>query len=243
MDFQEQELNQNGKMKRILLLAVGALLFAACGEKSDEANLPSCHVTLSGIRFTRALNGADKFVKEYNDIITFTAQPGTDYFRDPDGTVLNNAPILLTEVDNTRPFTFQSLLTPGFTEKGTYNAAALYVFSSPMLWQKFAFEQDERGVHRVVSVRTIDTSDDNNHQALEGTTSVWYKISSDAKVIGFYYSLDGELWQLVRLYRNNYPDKVYLGISSQAPREDVCASTFESLSLTTGTVGDFRLGD
>ena len=230
-------------MKKIVFLTtVLALTAVACSPETNSHSLDTCQLTVGGITFTHSLNGAETLVSESDGVVTFAAQPHTDYFRDPDGTVLDNASILLKEVDNTRPFTFQARLTPGFTEKGTYNAAALYVFSCPVLWQKFAFEQDERGLHRVVSVRTMDTSDDNNHEAIPDSASLWYKISSDGQRIGFYYSLDGELWQMVRLYRNNYPEKLYVGISSQAPGEDACVSNFEKLSLSAGVVGSFRLG-
>lgn len=231
-------------MKKIVFLsAFLALAAAACSPETESYSLEACPLTIGGISFTHSLNGAEALVSETDGVVTFAAQPHTDYFRDPDGTVLDNAAILFKEIDNTRPFTFQARLTPGFTEKGMYNAAALYVFSSPVLWQKFAFEQDERGLHRVVSVRTMDTSDDNNHQAIPDSTSLWYKISSDGQRMGFFYSLDGELWQMVRLYRNNYPEKVYLGISSQAPGEDACVSHFDKLSLSEGVVSSFRLGE
>jgi len=72
---------------------------------------------------------------------------------------------------------------------------------------------------------------------------IYYKISSDAHTIASYYSLDGKEWQMVRLYQNNYPDRLYLGICSQAPQSDECVSTFDQLSLTTVNVGDFRMGE
>ena len=72
---------------------------------------------------------------------------------------------------------------------------------------------------------------------------IYYKISSDARTIASYYSLDGQQWQMVRLYANNYPERLYLGICSQAPQSDECISTFEKLSLTTDNVGDFRMGE
>ena len=67
------------------------------------------------------------------------------------------APMLLAEVDNTKLFTFTAKVTPGFTPEGMYTAADLFVFAGDRLWQKLAFEQDERGNHRVVSVRTRGT--------------------------------------------------------------------------------------
>lgn len=229
---------------KLLVSAVAAVAAIACTQKNEQPAtvLDECDITLNGITFTNSLNGADALVSETDGVITFSAEPHTDYFRAPAGRVLDNAPILLTEIDNTRPFTFKGRLTPGFTEKGRFNAAALYVFSSPVLWQKFAFEQDMRGNHKVVSVRTMDTSDDNNHDTVNDSPFLWYKISSDATSMAFYFSRDGETWTLIRTYRNNYPEKAYLGISSQAPGDDKCVSTFDNLSLTFGTVGNFRLG-
>lgn len=219
---------------KLLFLTAMVLTAMACTQKTQPADdvLEACDITLNGIRFTHSLNGAAGLVSEADSVITFRAEPHTDYFRAPSGRVLDNAPVLLFEIDNTKPFTFQGLLTPGFTEKGRFNAAALYIFSNPVLWQKFAFEQDMRGNHKVVSVRTMDTSDDNNHDTIRESNSLWYRITSDATTMMFFFSLDGERWTLIRTYRNNYPGKVYLGISSQAPGDDECVSTFRNLSLS-----------
>ncbi len=105
----------------------------------------------------------------------------------------------------------------GIHHGGTYNAADLFVYANDTLWQKFAFEQDERGNHRIVTVRTQGTSDDNNHERLT-VPSVYLKISSDTHTIASYYSLDQKEWQMVRLYKNYYPDKIWVGIASQCPR-------------------------
>ena len=35
----------------------------------------------------------------------------------------------------------------------------------------------------------------------------------------------------------------FIGISSQGPGEDACISQFKKLSLTYGSVGNFRLGE
>lgn len=95
----------------------------------------------------------------------------------------------------------------------------------------------------MVTVRTVGTSDDNNHEVFNDTEFIYYKISSDAHTIASYYSLDGKEWQMVRLYENIYPARLYLGICSQAPQSEECISTFEELSLTTDNVGDFRIGE
>jgi len=239
-------------MKKMILLSALTLTLVGCGGKQatplveDAVNekLTDCDMTISNIHFTKALNGADSQVTDSAGTVTFRAKPHADYFNDPNDGKLSqsNAAVLLTEVDNTKPFTFSARLKSGFTNDGLYNAAALFVYVSDSLYQKFCFEQDERGNHRVVTVRTVGTSDDNNHEVQNDAEHIYYKISSDARTIASYYSLDGKQWQMVRLYQNNYPDRLYLGICSQAPQSDECVSIFDQLSLTTDNVGDFRMG-
>ncbi len=239
-------------MKKYLFIAMAAMMTAACSNKTAEktgkiaetTKLTACNVSLNGLHFTRSLNGAEKQVSDSAGIVTFRAKPHADYFRDPNGKISqDDAAILFMEVDNTKPFTYSAKVKTGFSPEGTYNAATLFVFANDTLWQKLCFEQDERGIHRVVSVRTIGTSDDNNHEVVNGKEPIYFKISSDAQTIASYYSLDGKTWQMVRLYKNSYGNKIYLGICSQAPRSDECISTFENLQLTTDHVKDFRLGE
>ena len=105
----------------------------------------------------------------------------------------------------------------------------------------YPFEQDEYGNHRIVTVRTQGTSDDNNHDKIDAK-SVYMKISSDTRTIASYYSLDKKEWHMVRLYRNEYPDQIYLGISSQCPQHGGCTSIIEDITLSHDNVGDFRMG-
>lgn len=233
------------KARNIFLSALLPALLAGCAGSETGYDLQDCDITLCGVRFNKSLNGAAAQVSEQDGVVTFRAKPRADYFRDPNGDTLtgDTAAILLTEVDNTRPFTFSARVTPGFTPDGLYHAGTLFVFENPSHWQKFAFEQDERGRHRIVTVRTIGTSDDNNHDVIQDAGDVWLKISSDTKTIASYYSLDGEEWQMVRLYRNDYPGTVLLGICSQAPQDDACVSRFEQIRLTGESVSDFRMGE
>ena len=239
--------------KNLMVSALTIFSLTACTPSSEEAKediyepafrIEDCDVELGGIRFSKMVNNADKQVSLTDSVIRFTAPEGTDLFIDPnDGKLTKStAKILLTEIDNSKPFTFKGRLKPGFTEEGLYNAANLMVVANDTLWQKFCFEQDERGKHRVVTVRTVGTSDDNNHEVVE-QDNIYYKISSDTHTIASYFSLDGKEWQMVRLYKNNYPAKLYLGICSQSPVKGECVSEFSELSLSTDNVGDFRLGD
>lgn len=94
-----------------------------------------------------------------------------DIFNDPDGKLSNNtAPVLLSKIDNTKPFTLTAKVSPGCTAKGLYNASVLFLYVNDDLGQKFCFGQDEHGKHCIVTVRTVGTSDDNNHDVVTVST-------------------------------------------------------------------------
>lgn len=147
--------------------------------------------------------------------------------------------MLLAPVDNSRPFTLTGKITPTFL--ATYDAGAFYIWVKDDLWLKMAMERDERKRVRMVSVRTTGTSDDNNHDVVTAK-SVYLKISSDTKTVGFYYSLDNKTWQLIRLFKNEYPAAIWLGISAQSPTGNGTSALFQHLALTQTSITDFRLG-
>ncbi|MBL7817786.1 MAG: DUF1349 domain-containing protein [Saprospiraceae bacterium] len=192
--------------------------------------------------FTEGLNGPmDKCVKSEGDKITMTAGKETDFFIEPGSPPYEfaNAPLLLMPVDNTKPFTFSFKTTPVHTVK--YDAGMAFLYVDNKHWLKFAFEADERLNHRLVTVKTKDFSDDNNHDAVK-SSSVFMKISSDTKVVGFYYSIDGKEWQLVRVFKNEYPTTLHLGIGTQSPTGQGNQSVFEQIEFKNESVKDFRMG-
>ena len=199
-----------------------------------------CLIKLPGITFTSSLNGAATNATVEDGRITLASDARRDNFCDPDGKLSNNtAPLLLAEADNGQPFTLTARVTPTFLE--IYDAGALYIYVKADLWLKMAMEMDERHTTRMVTVRTIGTSDDNNHDVVDAK-SVHMKISSDTKTVGFYYSLDTQSWQLIRLFKNDYPASIWMGISTQSPLGEGTSAVFEELSLTTQSISDFRLG-
>ena len=104
-----------------------SILMTGCAESKPDAavekeTLSSCNVKLSNIQFTQAKNGAENNVTVFNNTLKFVAGPQTDYFRSPDGTAINNSPVIFTEIDNTKPFTFTAKVEPQFTLTGTYSA-------------------------------------------------------------------------------------------------------------------------
>lgn len=233
--------------KHLFLIALSGLAMTACTQnKAEEANVNEtfapCDIKIGSVTFSQSKNGATDGVTVCNDTIKFVAGPKTDYFRAPDGeSTINTSPVLFTEIDNTKPFTFTARVEPKFTETGTYSAGVVYAYENETHCQKLCFEQDEYGDHRVVTVRTIGTSDDNNHQEIAGPF-VYMRISSDGKQIGSYFSEDGNTWHMARLYKNDYPEKLLLGISSQSPTDNEHTCYFSDISLVNDAVSDFRNG-
>lgn len=200
-----------------------------------------CSVVFSTITFTKSLNKAVNATSVLpGGKLIMQSGPKADFFNEPDGKAkYSNAPVLLTEINNSKHFTFSVKVNPEFDT--TYDAGALYIYSDDDLWQKFAFEMDERKLTRIVTVRTTGTSDDNNHDRVN-EKSVFMKISSDTRSVGFYYSADSLSWQLVRVYKNNYPEKVWIGISSQSPVGKGIRTIFENCILIKESVKNFRSG-
>jgi len=237
-------------MKKTWLSAlIISAVMSSCSNPATEVskNTPEitkgeeCSVIVSGVEFTKSINGAKNTATVNGDTLILTSNAKCDNFNDPDGKLSNStAPVLLTKIDNTKPFTFIAKITPTFID--TYDAGTMYIYLNPELWFKFAFERDERTRTRIVSVRTIGTSDDNNHDVIENA-SVYMKISSDVKTIGFYYSLDKENWQLVRLFKNDYPVELWTGLSAQSPIGNGTSVKFEECSLTQSGITDFRMGN
>jgi uncharacterized protein len=227
---------------KILFSALLLLLMCLFQQASaQESKSEACHIALPGITFTRSLNGAAAHAKVSDGKLMLTSEAKRDNFRDPDGKLSNNsAPVLLTEVDNKKPFTLTAKITPTFLK--TYDAGTLYIWVKDDLWLKLAMEMDERQKTRMVSVRTTGTSDDNDHDVVTAK-SVYMKISSDTTTVGFYYSLDKKTWQLIRLFKNDYPSSIWVGISTQSPIGNGTSAVFEDLSLTQHSVSNFRLGN
>ena len=227
-------------MKNRWFYVLAALALTSGCKNAPVEKGEACTVKISDVEFTKSLNDAKSLVTIADGKLILKSNAKCDYFNDPDGKLSNNtAPVLLSKIDNGLPFTFTTKVTPTFLD--TYDAGAMYIYLSDKLWFKFAFERDERMRTRIVTVRTIETSDDNNHDAID-SASVYMRISSDTKTIGFYYSLDKERWQLVRLFRNDYPAEIWAGLSAQSPVGNGTRATFEECSLTQTSIKDFRMG-
>lgn len=214
------------------------LLLPACQNTPESKPVPDKIIW----DFTESLNrGKEQTATMESGKIEMSSGPETDFFIEPGAPPYekSNAPLLLQSVDNTKPFTFSVKTTPVHTVK--YDAGMVFLYIDNKQWLKFAFEADERMLKRLVTVKTKDFSDDNNHDAVN-SPSVYLKVSSDTKVVGFYYSVDGQQWQLVRVFKNEYPAALKIGIGAQSPVGQGNKAVFEDWKFSEASVRDFRMG-
>lgn len=219
-------------------LSLFFILLLGCGQERKDSNSP----TKIAWRFSESLNKTKGNSKVFgSDSLEIVSSAETDFFIEPGQPPYNkaNAPLLLMPVDNTKPFTFSIKVSPTHLVK--YDAAMAFLYVNDSEWLKFAFEVDERMMGRIVTVKTKQFSDDNNHDVIPAK-SVYLKISSDTKVVGFYYSLDAKTWQLVRVFKNEYPQNLKIGIGSQSPAGKGNKSVFSKFQWSEVSVKDFRMG-
>jgi len=231
-------------MIKHFILSVGFFCgFIACNNVNNKilvTQTKNKHQMKLDFHFDTSLNNAEQQLqKELNKLI-LTSTKETDYFIEPGGAYEKaNAPLLLKKIDNTKPFTFTTKLTPDHNVK--YDAGMAFIYVDEKHWLKFAFEADEKMNTRIVTVRTNESSDDNNHETVKEKT-VYLKISSDIKSIGFYYSTGGASWNLVRIFKNEYPQIIYAGVGTQSPAGNGNKTVFEGIELSHSAIKDFRSG-
>lgn len=214
------------------------ILLLGCSQENKDSN----STTKIAWMFSENLNKAKENSKVFgSDSLEMVSSTETDFFIEPGQPPYNkaNAPLLLMPVDNSKPFTFSIKVSPTHLVK--YDAGMAFLYVNDSEWLKFAFEVDERMIGRIVTVKTKAFSDDNNHDVIPAK-SVYLKISSDTKVVGFYYSLDAKTWQLVRVFKNEYPQNLKIGIGSQSPAGKGNKSVFSEFQFAETNVKDFRMG-
>lgn len=225
----------------IYIFMATAFLLTSCNTVKNSADMKNISLIFSGIEFTKAINDAENHYTVNDSLLVVDGIGGSNYFISPDGMRAEaTAPILLKEIDNSRPFTF-TIRVESKIEK-IYDAGTIYIYIDNRNWLKFAFERDEKLRCRVVTVKTDGSSDDNNHDIIE-QNYVYMRIASNGKQIGYYYSTNGVDWNLARIYRNNYPQKIWLGLSSQSPKQGNNPASFSKASLTDSYISNHRLGE
>lgn len=193
------------------------------------------------MEFTTSINNArenSRFLEKGH--IELTSPARSNYFYSPDGkTNKADAPLLLTEINNRESFTFIAKVEPQFI--ATFDGGALFLYADNTHWLKLAYEMDEEMNSRIVSIRTRGKSDEAIHSIIL-PQDVYLKISSDTQQVGLYYSYDKEIWNLARLMENNFPQQLFVGLSTQSPSGEGNHTLFKDISLSGKPIRDFRMG-
>jgi regulation of enolase protein 1 (concanavalin A-like superfamily) len=170
--------------------------------------------------------------------IRVTTPARADYFRDPAGGHVNDsAPFLWKTV--TGDFIARGRVRPTF--QSTYDSGVLMVRHDAEQWAKLCFEKTDFGTTAAVSVVTRGVSDDANGADLT-VPDLWLQMIRVGNVIGLHYSLDGQAWRMVRLFRLDVPAAVRVGLVAQCPAGPGTTIDFLSFSVEERTAANIRTG-
>ena len=173
-----------------------------------------------------------------NRMLIIKALPHSDYFVDPaNGKKTLNAPYY--HIDVNKDFTLRAKVSHSF--KSVYDACALMVMSNETCWVKFCFELTDIGTHTVVSVVTNGVSDDANGVDIQGNT-VYLQIAKKGKLFALHYSLDGNVFKMVRYFALPINETFKIGFVAQSPLGEGGSFSFEDIDLNYNSIYDLRKG-
>ena len=168
------------------------------------------------------------------NVLTISSKLKTDWFVDPfDGTVANSAPILLFTPGS--DYVLSARVTVKFASK--WDAGALMVMGDDHHWAKLSFEFSPDGKPTLVTVVTRGLSDDCNSMNL-AKDSVYLRIAKSGRTYVFYFSRDGQNWQILRTFSLDTELPVRVGFESQSPAGPGAVAEFSTITYIPHRIGD-----
>jgi uncharacterized protein len=169
--------------------------------------------------------------------VSIEAPELTDFFVDPlEVSTRLNAPSLLFPV--TEDFMLSARVQTN--APGTYDAGVLIVYQHDSSWGKLCFERSPQGEMMIVSVVTKGVSDDANAVVIP-TDQVLLRISRLRSAWAFHYSVDGNVWHMVRLFSLE-AGSCRAGFLAQSPTGAGCAVQFTEIQYKAEKLSDVRSG-
>jgi uncharacterized protein len=154
------------------------------------------------------------------------APPSTNFFNDPEiGSIDGTAPFLYAEVKGD----FDLTTRVGIKMLKWFDAGCLLIMADETRWAKLCYENWKTGPS-IVSVVTRIISDDCPSHII-GEVQPYLRVLRSGSCFGFYYSLDGASWTLIRFFSMEVPEKIKAGVLAQAPIGKSCNVSFEFLRL------------
>jgi uncharacterized protein len=166
--------------------------------------------------------------------LTIRSGKETDWFVDPfDGTVHSTAPMLLfMPADD---YVLSTKVKVGFNTK--WDAGALMVWADDHHWAKLSFELSPSKQPTMVTVVTRGLSDDCNSVAIAGDT-VYLQIAKSGPAYVFYSSIDGKVWQILRVFSLGDGLKARVGFESQSRAGDGTEVVFSEIHYSTRKIAN-----
>jgi regulation of enolase protein 1 (concanavalin A-like superfamily) len=208
----------------------GLLLWLACAPALGQVTLsiPSLPGALNWQNTPRSWNIQSK------NVLTISSNPKSDWFVDPfDGTVANSAPILFFTPGS--DYVLSARVTVKFATK--WDAGALMLMADDHHWAKLSFEYSPDGKPTLVTVVTRELSDDCNSLNLPGD-SVYLRIAKSSRTYVFYFSTDGQNWQILRTFSLDTELPVRVGFESQSPAGPGAVASFSAITYDPHRIGN-----
>lgn len=177
------------------------------------------------------------------DKITIHAPAITDYFNSPvqvNGTFnppIGNAPFFYTDIEG--DFVIRVKVKPEFKSK--FDAGSIMVIQDDNLWFKAAFEKSDFNTTAVVSVVTNTVSDDANGCNID-LESIWLQVARVGNNFAIHYSLDGEKFDMVRVFYLPVEATLKVGIEAQCPAGQGSTHEYSGLTIEKRSIKELRAG-
>ena len=182
---------------------------------------------------------------EHGGAVVARAPGHTDLYVNPGGPTSGDAESMSNAATLLGPapagdFQLRARVTVDFASQ--YDAGVLLLWIDERHWAKFCFEFSPASEPMVVSVVTRELSDDANAFVVPDRT-VWLRVARVDRVYAFHASLDGQTWQLVRVFTlGDALGDHRIGFEAQSPTGDGCAVTFDRITFRPGRLADLRDG-
>jgi regulation of enolase protein 1 (concanavalin A-like superfamily) len=184
------------------------------------------------------------FVKN-NKKLEVCALPHSDIYINPAGDNSKDAKSLMnaTTLLGVPPKgDFQIIARIQVDFKSQYDAGVLLIWVNENYWAKFCFEYSPDSNPMVVSVVTLNVSDDAN-SFIVPTNSIWYRVSRIDHVYALHAALDGEVWQLIRVFTlGKEVESHKIGFLVQSPTGEGCTVLFDEISFSKTRLIELRDG-
>ena len=169
--------------------------------------------------------------------LTLTSRGGVDWTNDATGGPAQHAATALVFAAPEGDFTLSARVRVT-GERSTFDAGALALWSGPQRWAKVCNEYSPQGESMVVSVVTNGFSDDANG-AIFAADAVFLRLARTGPAFAFHYSLDGESWHFLRLFRLDAdPSTLSVGFLAQAPMGPGATAVFDEIRFDRSSLRD-----